>query len=457
MIKYLIISFNPIFVFLLGFFFGDTPVSIIGSFPKSVKPATEFIAEILVKKGTISGFAKYQIEVPQGFTVKELESKGGNFSFANNVGKIIWTSVPSEEEFTIKIILLTESNVSGLKTIGSKFSYINNNIKEVIEMNPVDIMIGDGTSQPDSLSVVNTPTTVNTPSTPLTPSVTSINTVPEVPLTATVAPSLNDNTSEPPSNVKCEREIVKGSSEGQFIVNVKIKKGNIKGFAKFQETLPVGYTAKGDKTNGSSFSVSDGKAKFVWVSLPESEELLISYFLEKGKTAKPDAKLTGEFSYLENNQTKKINLSNDFIKANSSVVSINTKPEITDSEQNIAKNQTESEKKEVDKKEEKQASEISNLKNGNIRYNVQIGAFKNDISSDVLARKFKVKETIKSEMAESYHKFMIGNYNEYKTAKTNREEMKQKGCKSAFVVAYNESKRITVQEALMITSQKWFK
>ncbi len=52
---------------------------------------------------------------------------------------------------------------------------------------------------------------------------------------------------------------------------------------------------------------------------------------------------------------------------------------------------------------------------------------------------------------------MVGNFNEYKEARSHRENIKQKGCSSAFVVAYNGAKRITVQEALMITSQKWFK
>ena len=60
-------------------------------------------------------------------------------------------------------------------------------------------------------------------------------------------------------------------------------------------------------------------------------------------------------------------------------------------------------------------------------------------------------------MAECFSKFMIGNFGEYKEARNNRETIKDKGCRSAFVVAYNGAKRITVQEALMISNQKWFK
>ena len=83
MIKPLIIIFNTLSVFLFSFFFGDTPVSVSGNFPNNVNVATEFVAEIKVNKGSVGGFAKLQLEVPQGFSVKELDSKSGNFSFAN--------------------------------------------------------------------------------------------------------------------------------------------------------------------------------------------------------------------------------------------------------------------------------------------------------------------------------------------------------------------------------------
>lgn len=458
MIKPLIILFNTVSVFLFSFFFGDTPVTVTGTFPKSAKIATEFVSEIKINKGNVGGFAKLQLEVPQGFTVKELESKGGNFSFATNIAKIIWTSTPSDAEFTVKFTISADASAAGSKVITSKFSFVNNNNKEVVEMTPAEIMIGDApaetpvasSTQPETVTPVATTTTSET--TPITS-------------TPTVAASF-DNHAEPNSDITCSRVITNGPSANSYNIEVRIKKGNIKGFAKFQEVLPAGYTAKGDKTNGSSFSVSDGKLKFVWVSLPTDNELVVSYILEKTDANAADAKLdNGEFSYLENDQSKKVKLSTD-------VVSTKTTPDVVETETPVQTPTVASEpttqtvvattepvKTETTSAEpvKTQTKEVVAKKEGNVVYNVQIGAFRNAIQSDVLSKKFNITETIKSEMAEGYSKFMVGNFNEYKEARSHREQVKQKGCNSAFVVAYNGSKRITVQEALMITSQKWFK
>ncbi len=441
MIKPLIILFNTVSVFLFSFFFGDTPVTISGNFPKSAGVATEFTAEIKVNKGSIGGFAKLQLEVPQGFTVKEVDSKTGNFSFANNIAKIIWTAVPSDPEFAVKFIITADASAAGAKTIASKFSFVNNNNKEVVEMTPVEIMIGD--------EAASTP--VATSSTPLE---TTSSTPP-----ASSSSSL-DNPTEPNSNIICSRNIVSGANANEYNVEVKIKKGNIKGFAKFQEVLPAGFNAKGDKLNGSSCSVADGKLKFVWVSLPTDEELVVSYVLEKTPSASNDAKLdNGEFSYLENDQSKKIKLQIDAIGAKTAdVVKTETPVQTpTVAAEPITQPVTTTEPVKTEPVATTEPKATVTKKEGSVVYNVQIGAFTNAIQSNVLAKKFNISENIKSEMAQGFNKFMVGNFNEYKEARSHRENVKQKGCNSAFVVAYNGAKRITVQEALMITSQKWFK
>ncbi len=264
MIKPFIIFFNTVSVFLFSFFFGDTPVSISGNFPKNVKAESEFTAEIKINKSNVVGFAKLQLEVPQGFTVNELDSKTGNFSFTNNIAKIIWTSMPSDSDFVVKFTISTDASVSGTKTITSKFSFVNNNNKEVVEMTPVEIMVGNETAQ--SVVAENQPAVEAVTETAV-PALTTNSSI--------VTPSYENNT-EPSSTILCSRIISSGTIANEVNVEVKIKKGNIKGFAKFQEVLPVGFNAKVGKTNGSSFSVSDGKLKFVWVSLPAEEELVVS-------------------------------------------------------------------------------------------------------------------------------------------------------------------------------------
>ncbi len=459
MIKPLIIFFNTVSVFLFSFFFGDTPVTLSGNFPKSAKVATEFTAEIKVNKGNIGGFAKLQLEVPQGFTVKEMDSKTGNFSFASNIAKIIWTAMPSDPEFTVKFNISADASASGAKIIASKFSYVNNNNKEVVEMTPAEITIGDTPAETPVATSTSATETTSTPVPTSSPATTSF-----------------ENPTEPNSNILCSRTITSGSNANEYNVEVKIKKGAVKGFAKYQEVLPAGFNAKGGKTNGSSFSVSDGKLKFVWVSLPTEEELIVSYILEKGVSSDANAKLdNGEFSYLENDQSKKVKFpidaltsktsTSDFAKTETPVTTPNiaaeptsqpvtTTTESTKTEPAPVNTTTEPVKSEPVKSEPK---EVVAKKEGNVQYSVQVGAFRNAIQSDVLSKKFNISETIKSEMAEGFNKFMVGSFGEYKQARNHREEVKQKGCNSAFVVAYNGAKRITVQEALMITSQKWFK
>ena len=68
---------------------------------------------------------------------------------------------------------------------------------------------------------------------------------------------------------------------------------------------------------------------------------------------------------------------------------------------------------------------------------------------------YGISENIRSEMNSGLTKFMVGKFMEYRLARNHRETVKGKGVNGAFVTAYNGPVRITVQEALMISSQKW--
>lgn len=88
---------------------------------------------------------------------------------------------------------------------------------------------------------------------------------------------------------------------------------------------------------------------------------------------------------------------------------------------------------------------------------MQIAALRNAVEADKLAVRFNINERIDQEMANGLTKYTVGSHPEYKAARDARETIKSKGVNDAFVTAYNSGKRITVQEALMITSQKWYR
>jgi cell division septation protein DedD len=485
MIKFLIITFNAFLFFIISIFSGADGISITSNLPKTMSPGQEVEVEVKITKGGLGGFAKFQLEMPEGFTATEVDSKGANYSFATGLAKWVWPALPTESDVVIKFKLKADAAMSGAKTVAGKFSYVENNAKQVVEMPAVEIMVGgdgavatENNSTPTNTTTNSTPTVANTtPTVASTPTV--ANTTPTVASTPTTevanttpTVSLND---EPGANVTVIRNIKAGSNADEHLVEVKISKGSIKGFAKFSDDLPAGYTAKSVNTSESSFSVADGKIKFVWVTIPTKEEITISYLLSGRSMSMVE--LTGEFSYLANDQSKKFIMQKVTIPNTPSaeiaqtptstptvtetptntVVTTPTNTEVAVTTNTVTPTATETPTNTGNNNTENTATNITENRAGSINYRVQIGAFSNaNVTSGTLARKFGVKGTIISEMQAGLNKFMVGNHNEYKDARDQRETIKP-AINSAFVVAYNGAKRVTVQEALMLTNQKWFK
>ena len=56
-------------------------VSVAVNMPASAQPGSEFKVELTVNKGSVSGFAKLQQELPPGMTATAGESANATFSF----------------------------------------------------------------------------------------------------------------------------------------------------------------------------------------------------------------------------------------------------------------------------------------------------------------------------------------------------------------------------------------
>lgn len=91
-------------------------------------------------------------------------------------------------------------------------------------------------------------------------------------------------------------------------------------------------------------------------------------------------------------------------------------------------------------------------------FRVQVGAGRKKIDYVSFFKALNIYEKIRMEQHEGWFKYTIGKYDKYVDARDKRNEIWQTTpIKGAFVSAYNNGVRITVQEALMITNQKWVK
>lgn len=465
--KYIIIFINALAIAIYHFLFGD-PVTATAKVPEGIAPGSNFVMEVTINKPSVTGFAKLQVEIPPAFVATEGDSKGGSFSASGTIVKIIWTSVPSDAELTVKINVTVPASASGEKQVKGKFSYIADNVKQEAPFEPITINLGGSSNAVATNDVANQPAKEPETTTQQT--------------TATDTAQAFSKPNEPDAAVAVSRKITALDGADNFQVDLTIKKGNIKGFAKLSEKIPAGYKADYVNVAGASFAFEAGEAKFIWTSIPATEEIKISYKLmpDAGTTIQKPAYIEGsKFSYIESDQTKKIVLDKQEIIAGEGgqAIATNTQPDNTNTKttDNTTATNTSNDNNTTTNTTPDNTTATNNTattptdnttvatttanppKNANVHYSVQIGAFQKGVNVGSLKRKFGIQEVVKTEMQDGYTKCIYGKYGEYKAARDGRETAKGKGVTDAFVTAYNSGKRITVQEALMVSNQKWYR
>lgn len=453
MIRYAILLLNMLGLFIYHAFVADG-VTIEQSVPAAMKPNNEYTIELTINKGSTGGFAKLQQELPAGLTATIIDAKGASFSFTGSAVKFIWTSLPSEPEFKISYKVTVAATASmGEKTLSGKFFYVLDNVKQSIEIPEAIFNIGDEISEAAETatdtpaeaveaeeSLESTNTTEITPTTEVTPT------------EAVVAQQSPTSTNLNPSTlggVSCKRKVTSFSKE-EHTVELTFDRGDITGFGKLQENIPAGFTASPLQSAGASFSFTDQKVKFVWVSLPVDREFRIVYKLMGSSTS--TVSIDGTISFIENEETKKITIAATKIIPEP-IESATTPEETAETPEETPAVTTET----VTSDGNTLTTPTIPSAQTSVNYRVQICALrKKPVEVTYFTTRFGL-EKIDTELHEGWTKYTVGEFNEYKNARDNREEVRVKGVINPFVTAYNSGQRITVQEALMISSQKWYK
>lgn len=114
-------------------------VSFVSRFNGLAKAGQKGEIEVQINRHTINSFAKYQLEIPDGISISELDSKGGNFSIEGKKVKIIWINLPSEKQFTIKLKIRFNEDVNFPITLYQKFYYLENSVKKEVLGEPLVI------------------------------------------------------------------------------------------------------------------------------------------------------------------------------------------------------------------------------------------------------------------------------------------------------------------------------
>lgn len=104
---------------------------------------------------------------------------------------------------------------------------------------------------------------------------------------------------------------------GEFNVELNISKGDITGFAKLQQDLPTGFTALPGESANSTFSFKDRKVKFLWMALPATSDIKVSYKVVVDASVSGNQIMEGNFSFIRNNETEKFVLPKDIIVVSS--------------------------------------------------------------------------------------------------------------------------------------------
>ncbi|MBI4649301.1 MAG: hypothetical protein HY738_22560 [Bacteroidia bacterium] len=434
MIKYFLLAFNIIIAII--FFFLDE-VSISVDAPPEAAPGSEIIVTVTISKGSFQNFLRYQQELPIGIKAKELESKGGDFQFDLQKIKIIWWPdvLPVESDFTIQYTVQVDKTFRGKIDFGGMINYV------------------DGSGNRQSIEAGITKTTIINGDGYYTPSSDSL-------LTDVANPPIKK------TEIRAEKRYTLIDDKTAKL-NIKIYKGDLDNFMKYNDSIPTGCEAIALDTKGGIFKAEGREFKILWNVLPPDSIIEVEILV----TSKENGNLlsllnyTGRISYMFDDAPIVKDLiidDNNIAQYTQAAEKAGYKKEdkfspLADKTPKKDKNGKKSRHGQKEVKSSQGVRQIPEPEKG-IRYKVQICALQKykDAKAVKRIRKYSLGDNVELFSHQGWYKYTVGSFNIYNSARDYRETIwHTSDATDAFVAAYNNSIRITVQEGLMLSNEPW--
>jgi hypothetical protein len=93
-----------------------------------------------------------------------------------------------------------------------------------------------------------------------------------------------------------------------FTVSVTITKGSLTDYSRFSQDLPLGLTASNVSSPNADFSFDDQRVRIIWLKMPETNDIQISYLVSVDSRLKGSFSLGGVFAYVVDDERKFLNI-----------------------------------------------------------------------------------------------------------------------------------------------------
>ncbi|NBC83843.1 MAG: hypothetical protein GVY19_10760 [Bacteroidetes bacterium] len=454
MIRILIILVNLV-SFLFIEMLNNDDVSVSMDAPVIVDAGEEFRIKITISKDDLTSFSRFQQILPAGLTATSENPANADFTFDNKRVRLIWLRMPSSDQITAVYRVKVDERLKGTFSIGGKFSYVANNERKSTQITPQSITIIPSPNIDPSLIV-------------------DINDFEKK-----IIPDLSGPES---GQITCIRQTPYLNASGEVVVNLLVHKKDLEKFAKVEEEISDGFSAVSITSKDAIFTFNDNIAKYLWMNLPADPYFIITYNLvpDTDKTL-ADLSIHGQFSYIREDETIVIDIIQKDIDLNEiSSAEIReliqgkkqgTSPQEPIKDQPIEEKQPDGQEQEIIEPiaQTDQTDIYRNLNEtekkymlepeSGVYYRVQLAAGHKPVNIPQYFRQFNLDPTrVKKERHEGWIKYSVGSFGIYKEARDYRVHIwNTTEIDDAFVSAYNNGARITVQEALMIANQQWYR
>ncbi len=427
------------------------PVEVTTEIPARVQAGEEFPVVVSIRKGDLRGFSRFVHELPAGLSASREETAYADFSTGDHRVRFIWLKLPRDDQIMISYRVHVHERLKGSFSLSGSFSYVDNNERKSVQTMKENIQIIPSPDIPEDMLV-------------------------DIAEFERAVASKTEIVDE--SRPVCVRGTPFLDLETRDImVNLLVDAGKIRRYMKIEENIPEGFKAVEVESAGSIFSFKNGIAKFIWMDVPGNGSFMITYKLvpENGKTAE-DLEISGIMSYITDGTTRFVQIMEkdtdlrymqSEAKAGLLAETRRTAEESHEPEQPAKKSVRAEDIREKPFREElpKRFGPVRIDPDYLFRpmqgtyYRVQIAAGHTPVNVRRYFSRFNVPaRQVRVEQHQGWLKYSIGNFFTYQDAKDRRVHIWETSTiDDAFVSAYHNQKRITVQEALMITGQKWYK